>query len=335
MKAMRKIVSAILAGLMSVMMITPAFAVDKPVRIVEDDMLEQVNYTLSESEQVVTVSEIDRLYDERLKATAADDIEEYNRITAILRSYGVREISYEEAVRMTGEVPSSEQNRASFQGITYETYDTTYLYNNKNYEIRRILATPSSSRTNLLCKKGSVEELENRYEAEIKAMQLYGIVIDSLIGEASDKLSGLMSVFDGLLVLGEDFNRSDVVYDIVADYDWMTLEGCSFILVREYGSNNSFVLRGLYHKAFGELIMVIQDFTVESGQDFESASKVLQVDGEATPVNYNNVREAVKGFVNGRLYQSSITDITFEGLEGQTIERVSLANPRTPSEAGY
>ena len=107
-----------------------------------------------------------------------------------------------------------------------------------------------------------------------------------------------MSVFDGLLVLGEDFNRSDVVYDIVADYDWMTLEGCSFILVREYGSNNSFVLRGLYHKAFGELIMVIQDFTVESGQDFESASKVLQVDGEATPVNYNNVREAVKGFVN-------------------------------------
>ena len=131
---------AVLCLALSMVLSTVSYAADvkSTAVIVEDDMLPLENYL--DTEQVVTVSEIDQLCDERLDAIVTHNMEKYNEITDTLRSYGVEEISYNDVMCMAGDegtidnangVPLSTETRG---GITFETFDTNYNSTKKAVE---------------------------------------------------------------------------------------------------------------------------------------------------------------------------------------------------------
>lgn len=340
MKKAKKIIGSCLV--LSMLLATSALAVDAntPVIIVEDDMVSQARY--QNGQEMVTVSEIDQLCDERLEAVVTHDMEKYNEVTETLRGYGVEEISYDEAVDMVGVeatfensngVPLAEEIRG---GIIYETYDSIYTLDGKKYDIRRILASPDPDypRDSLLYTTGDTDEFKNDYSAKANAMKLAGIGVETIAGLASNTIGAVQTVYGVLTDVHDALSPTDTVTNIRASYTWNIAEACSFVLVRNSGTLESYLIRGVYHKAAAALGVNVPTLAVD-GHDIVADISQGKVRGTATPVNYNSTLKAVQGFVNGRRYQSSVTDIIFRGVENQIVEERNLRNPMTPNEAGY
>lgn len=328
----------VLTGLIAALMLTSsAFAVgteaESPVFIVEDDMLSQVTMDEGETQKIVTVSEIDAICDERLDAIAAGDIEEYDALTQTLRSYGVKEVSPAEVAALTGENTPITTASTTRNGITYETYNTTYTYNGTTYKILRILATPSSARSSVLYKNGSIS-IKNSKSAKANAMSCIGAGVGAASAIAVNKIGIAQTVYGFFSNVSNQLSSTSEITNIKANYVWNTAVACSFIHVKKT-DNETFKLRGLYHKASASIAVTIPELSVTGNQNIQTSMLQKAHTGQATPVNYDSTLKAVQGYINNKQYQSSITSVNMTGIEKKTIKNVSLGVPMTPLEAGY
>ena len=328
----------VLMGLIAALMVTSsAFAVgteaESPVFIVEDDMLSQVTMDEGETQKIVTVSEIDAICDERLDAIAAGDIEEYDALTQTLRSYGVKEVSPAEVAALTGENTPITTASTTRNGITYETYNTTYTYNGTTYKILRILATPSSARSSVLYKNGSIS-IKNSKSAKANAMSCIGAGVSAISAIAVNKICIAQTVYGFFSNVSNQLSSTSEITNIKASYVWNTAVACSFIHVKKT-DNENFKLRGLYHKASASIAVTIPELSVTGNQNIQTSMLQKAHTGQATPVNYDSTLKAVQGYINNKQYQSSITSVNMTGIEKKTIKNVSLGVPMTPLEAGY
>nr|WP_297280126.1 hypothetical protein [uncultured Butyricicoccus sp.] len=307
------------------------------VAIVEDDMLQQglVTVPADADTKIVTVSDIDSIFDERLEAIVEGDQEKYDELTEILRSYGVEEVTLPEIAELTGEDMPAQQSSSTRNGITYETYNTTYKYNGKSYDILRILATPVSGYKNdtILYKSGDVT-LKNSKSAGANSMYVLKSTVSSVAGLASNKIAVAQTVYNFFKGIRDQVSSTSEITNIKASYVWNTALGCSFIYVRE-NPKASFDLRGLYHKASASIGVTIPQISVKGHQNIETSMLQNSHSGVATPVNYDNTLKAVQGFINKKQYQSSVEGVKMTGIEGKTIKNMTFNLPMTPSEAGY
>ena len=334
---------AVLCLALSMVLSTVSYAADvkSTAVIVEDDMLPLENYL--DAEQVVTVSEIDQLCDERLEAIVTHNMEKYNEITDTLRSYGVEEISYNDVMCMAGDegtidnangVPLSTETRG---GITFETFDTTYKLNGKYYDVRRILATPDPSypHDTWLYTTGDTDELRNDRSAMATVMKLMGIGVQTSVGLASNTIGTAQTVYRVLGDVNDALSSTDTVTNISASYTWNVAEACSFVLVCNSGTLESYQIRGIYHKAAASLGVSVPTLVVGNGQNIVTGIDQGSMSGTATPINYKSKKKAVEGFISGKRYQSSVTRVIFKGIEDQIIEQRNLKNPTAPTDVGY
>lgn len=307
------------------------------VAIVEDDMLQQglVTVPADADTKIVTVSDIDSIVDERLEAVVEGDQEKYDELTEILRSYGVEEVTLPEIAELTGEDIPAQQSSSTHNGITYETYNTTYKYNGKSYEILRILATPVSGYTNdtILYKSGDIV-IKNSKPAGVNAMYVLKSTVSSVAGLASDKIAVAQTVYNFFKGIRDQVSSTSEITNIKASYDWNTALACSFIYVRE-NPKAAFDLRGVYHKASASIGVTIPQIAVKNYQNIETSMLQNSHSGIATPVNYDNTLKAVQGFINKKQYQSSVEGVKMTGVEGKTIKNMNFNLPMTPAEAGY
>lgn len=332
----KKVLASLLAGICSISIgmntIVSAASIPSPITIVEDDMMQ--NLSESANSQIVTVSEIDDLYEKRLEATVNHDLETYDQITQTLRNYGVEKLSYNEVMELTND--STDDSEASFladNGITYESYNTTYRYDGETYEILRILATPDPryGKDTMLYTTG-VTTCHNVDPQKATLMPLIEVGVDSLLG-LSNKANIAKTVYDVFRGIADGLSSTSTITDIEAVYVWNVAEACSFVHVRKQ-SNASFALRGVYHKASAGVGINLPVLYV-NGNDISASIDQANISVNATPVNYNSTAKAVESFVEGGKYRSSVTDVELLGVQDESIEHIYLSNPETPSEAGY
>lgn len=336
-------------GLAVVMMLSSsvAFATEKEggedrqstYIIVEDDMLQQglVAMPADTDTNIVTVSEINVINDERMEAVVQGDEQRYAELTELLHSYGVQEVTPSEVAELTGEDVSMQQSSETRNGITYETYNTTYRHsgNGKTYEILRILATPDPdySRDTVLYKSGDIT-IQNSKTAKANAMTVIGAAASASASLANDKIGIAQTVYGFFKDVNSGLSSTSEITNIKASYTWNTALACSFIYVRE-NPNAAYNLRGLYHKATASIGVTIPKLSVSGDQDINAYMLQKSHSGTATPVYFDSTKKAVEGFINGKQYQSSVTRVTMTGVEKKTIKDMRFSLPMTPLEAGY
>lgn len=305
--------------------------------IVEDDMtqLDMVALSVNDDTKIVTVSEIDEINDDRMEALVQGDLLRYSELTNLLNSYGVKEVTPAEIAEITGEDVPMQLSSETRNGIKYETYNTTYTYSGKTYEIMRILATPTSnySSNTVLYKTGSIN-LKNSKTAKANAMYVIGATVNSGAGLASNKIGIAQTVYGFFKDVTSELSSTSEITNIKASYTWNTALACSFVYVRE-NSNATFMLRGVYHKASAAIAVTVPQLSVTGNQNIQTSMLQNSHSGTATPVNYNSTLKAVQGFINNKQYQSSVESVKMTGVEKKTIKNITFSLPMTPLEAGY
>lgn len=306
--------------------------------IVEDDMLNHGMVTAQNSAdtKIVTVSEIDSINDERLEAVAAGDEQRYLELTNLLHSYGVQEATPAEVAELTGEDMPVSQSSDTRNGITYDTYNTTYTYSGVTYDILRILATPvpGYSRDTVPYKTGNVI-LTNSKPAKASIMHIIGTAASSTAGTLYNKLGVVQTAYSFFKDSCSELSSTTEITNIKASYVWNTALACSFIYVRVHSSNTSYDLRGLYHKASAAIAVTVPQLAVAGNQNILAYMLQNNLSGTATPTNYDSTLKAVQGFVNKQQFRASIEGVTMTGVEDKTIKSITFSLPMTPSEAGY
>ena len=345
MKKPKNLMALVLAVLTMLSSTITAFAAEienehdfeKSVVIVEDGMLQQgqIPMQMDGETQIVTVSNIDAIIDERQDAVLRNDQKRYAELTEMLRSYGVEEVTPSEIAVLTGDDAPMLAASETRGGITYETYNTTYTYSGTTYSIRRILATPvpGYSSDTVLYKTGDID-IKNSRTAKADAMAVLGIAVEAGIGLASDKIGIAQTVYSFFKDVSDQLKKTSEITNIKASYTWNTAMACSFVYVLNE-TNQLYELRGRYHKASASIGVTIPQLSVTGIQDIETSMLQNSHSGTATPVNYNSTLKAVQGFINQKTYQASVEGVKMTGIEKKTIKNITFNLPMTPLEVGY
>ena len=338
----RRILSAMVAILILLSMAIMVSAstigyVDDGYVIVEDDMLPSTQVATYSGSKVVTVSEIQKLLDERTAALIDDDVDEYDRITALLREYGVGEATYEEIAAMLGENPevatyASPDKTETTTDTVFEYYYTTYAYRGVKYDVMRILASPNVNKqgNSVLYQTGS-KVLHNSKPAAITAINLFKLAATSLIGETTQG-KVVMTLADVWDAVSSGVSTSTTVTNVQANYTWSLAEDCSWIYVSNQGEDN-YKLSGRYHKASVGISVATPTLVVNN---MNSAAYVQSVSNhvDSKPTYYDSTYQAVKTFASdGGLYESYIESVPVTGVENQTVATIRLKNPFYPMYA--
>lgn len=300
--------------------------------IVEDEMMLSGVSSLSNGEKLVPVSEVQLLFDQRSSALISGDMKTYNEITDRLRNYGVREISLDELLRLTGDdsIPTTYSGEISSTKYTrFEYYYTTYSYAGKTYDIMRVLATPNPAYTgnSVLYHTGAVTKY-NRKNAALIAVDLLGIGITSTIGIKKGGAIAL-TLYDVVSTIGNGLSTTSKVSNVTATYTWNLAEDCSWIYVSKHNENN-YKIAARYHKGSMGVGVVIPKLVV-NGMNSTAYVKTINRQVTAIPTNYDSTYQAVRAFVAGTgVYQSSITSLPVTGVECQTVTTAVLSNPEHP-----
>lgn len=302
--------------------------------IVEDDMLSSIASPTSSSSSIVTVSEIQSLLNDRTAALLNDDETSYAEITETLRTYGVKEISYEELPTLLGEDPlpstfSTPDETSTTKNSVFEYYYTTYTYGGTTYDIMRILASPNmNTQGDTILYHTDNLTLHNSKSASLIAMDLLGVGITSLIG-ISKGGAVAVTVYDALDTISSGLSTSSKISNIQANYLWNLAEDCSWIYISARGAGN-YQIAGRYHKGSMGVLVGVPTLIVDNMDStayIKSVNRLVQ----AEPVNYDSTYQAVRSFVAGNgVYESSITSLPVNGIEGQTVTRAYLSNPAHP-----
>lgn len=335
MRTKSRIVSAITSFALLLSLSTSALASSpSSYVIVEDDMLSSTPAQNSSSANIVTVSEIQDLLDERTSALLNDDHNSYDEITQTLRNYGVKEIAYEDLPTLLGEdsLPStfsSPDDTSVTDNSVFEYYYTTYRYGGTTYDIMRILASPNMDTVgDTILYHSDVETLHNSKSATLIGLDLLGIGVTSLIGISKGGAIAL-TLYDVIDTVSSGLNTSSRVSSVTANYQWNLAEDCSWIYVSEKDKGN-YQIAGRYHKGSMGVLVGIPKLVVNN---MNSTAYIDSVNRQVTavPKNYDSTYQAVQSYVNGSgVYESSITSLPVDGLEGQTVTRAYLNNPAHP-----
>lgn len=317
---------------------TTAFAASSPsdsdFMIVEDDMLSLTPATTSSNTEIITVSEIQELVDQRTSAILNKDQETYDKITEKLRTYGVNEISYDDLPALLGEdsLPSplsTPDETATSKNSVFEYYYTTYTYSGTTYDIMRVLASPNMNTSgDTILYKSNTLTLHNSKSATLIGTDLLGIGITSLIG-LSKGGSIALTLYDVVDTVSSGLSTSSRVSSVTANYQWSLAEDCSWIYVSARGAGN-YQIAGRYHKGSMGVLVGVPKLVVNN---MNSTAYIDSVNRQVTavPKNYDSTYQAVKSFVSGKgVYESSITSLPVDGLEGQTVTSARLSNPAHP-----
>ncbi len=343
----KRLFSAItaIALLLSLSPSTFAISASPSYTIVEDDMLASTAAPASSSSNIVTVSEIQSLLNDRTVALLNDDDASYDEITETLRTYGVKEISYEDLPTLLGEAPlhstfSTPDETYTTENSVFEYYYTTYTYRGTTYDIMRILASPNPNASgDTILYNTDVEILHNSKSSTLIAMELLGIGVESLIGVESVVGAGVstagtiaLTLFDVIDTVSSGLSTTSRVSNVSATYTWNLAEDCSWVFVSNRGEGN-YQLAGCYHKGSMGVSVAVPKLTVNN---MDSTAYIDSVNRQITayPENYDSTYYALDSYVNGSgAYISSITALPVEGIEGQVVTMARLNNPIYPMYA--
>lgn len=344
MRTKNRIISAITFFALTLSLALPAFASSpSSYVIVEDDMLySTTSAQVPPSSNIIPVSRIQELLNERTSALLDDDQSTYDEITQTLRTYGVKEVAYEDIPALLGEdsLPSSFSNpdeSYTTDNSIFEYYYTTYNHGSTTYDIMRILASPNPNAVGdtILYQSGSIT-LHSAKPATLIGMELLGIGVESLLGVESIVGAPVavgsaitFTLFDVIDTISSGLSTSSEVSSVSASYIWNVAEDCSWIYVSKKGEGN-YQLAGCYHKASMGILIGIPNLIVE---DMNSTAYVKGFERQITayPENYDSIFYALDSYVKGRgVYMSSITELPITGLDGKTVKMVKLSNPYYP-----
>lgn len=296
--------------------------------------LEESSTVLNSELLVSDINQIDSLIEKRTAALINGNEEQYEYLDERVRATGTEEVSLEEILSLTGASNTTKARSPSTKyanSIKYEKTTYKYRYSDgKTYSVMKITATPTGE--GLLYKTGSTT-IKNSSSAAANAMQFIKIGASSVAGIASNKISIAQTVYSALAGGVSQLSSKSTITKIKANYTWNTSETCSYIYIYDK-SLGSYRLGARYHKVSSGIGASVPTLTIKNKGSVAVVNQ-RSYSGSATPVNYDSVSQAIKYYKKKAVYTSSITKVDIKGVEGKTVRNVRLANPQTPSEAGY
>ena len=241
--------------------------------IVEDDMLASVTMAISNEKQIITISQIQNLMEQRTTALLNDDMKSYNQIDDTLQRYGVKSVSKKElnslltSIGQPG-IPYDSSTTLAEEPTKFEYVYTDYEYNGQMYDILRVLASPNGNYRgdSALYQTGSYD-VSSLYPAELMTIDLIELGVSYLSGITKyGEVAG--TLLDVVNIVSSGLNRYSLISNIESTYDYVCAEGCSWIYVSERNEDN-YRLSGRYHR--GEITVDIDIFKlINDGMDFHT-----------------------------------------------------------------
>lgn len=281
-----------------------------------------------------TIVRVDNLIDERNEALLNNNLERYNELTDELRQQGTREISLDEIMNLIVDgTDFTYNNLKTFHqdsSVMFEESNFNYSLNGKTYKILKITATPKGKES-VLYKTGNTA-IKNSRPASAYIMPVLDAAVSSTLGHSNEILGFVKTAYD-LLKESINIDSSTTITDIKAAYTWNTVETCSFIFIFDENIG-SYKLGARYHKVSAAIGVSIPELVLD-GSDSRPDIRQWSTRGSANPKNYDSVEKAIYYFNDSAKYTSSITTVDIKGIEGKSVESVSLRNPSFPYEVGY
>lgn len=185
---MKKVYSIVLIVLMFVVSSVPAYAMENTTEGVE---VVQLDIESSDTENALTIDEIDALVEERNQAYLEGDFTAVESITDELYGNGMNAVSESEL----NEILGLESTMSTRNGAIFETVYTSYLYQGTTYKVMRVYATPTTS-SNLY--KTGVTVVSNSKTATAKAMNFIKTAVSAAAGIKSNTIGLAQSVYSAV-----------------------------------------------------------------------------------------------------------------------------------------
>lgn len=279
----------------------------------------------------VTINEVDLLMERQAEALLRKDTALYEEIDRELEQRGVKEVSLNEVIALTGSVPAFDgyaTNAAAASSATFRTVYSAYITGGKSYDVMRVYATPTGS-TGTLYQTG-VTAVKNTASATAIGMQFAKIAVSTVAGIASDTIGTIQSVYDALKGMISVLSPTATITDIQTSYTWSAAETCVFVYFKSPTIPEMWNLKGQYSKATASVATATPVLKV-SGSSVIANTITRVYNGSATPANYDSTLKAFQAYTEGGTYVSAISKITVTGIQGKTVKTINLANPEIPA----